>query len=149
MAERNGYGGGSMLERSPGVWRFWVMGTDAAVRIDRTYRGSKTARAELSKLATAAKAGPESGPSATFGELRDAWLDMVEPARRPRTMAEHRREVETGIRPRLGQAKLRKLTAPDLDAAYRAWRAEGLSESSIRRHHAVISAALNQGVKWG
>jgi len=153
MAERNGYGGGSMLERSPGVWRLRVMGTDAAgrpTRIDRTFRGSKTvARAELSRLATAAKAGTESGPSATFSELLDAWLDMVEPARRPRTMAEHRREVETRIRPRLGQAKLSKLTAHDLDTAYRTWRSEGLSDSSIRRHHAVISAALTQGVKWG
>lgn len=44
---------------------------------------------------------------------------------------------------------LRKLKASDLDAFYDGLSQRGLSATSVRRYHAVCSAALNQGVKWG
>ena len=49
----------------------------------------------------------------------------------------------------LGAKDLRKLNASDLDAFYDRLNRRGLSATSVRRYHAVCSAALNQGVKWG
>jgi len=49
----------------------------------------------------------------------------------------------------LGTKDLQKLKASDLDAFYDRLSRRGLSATSVRRYHAVCSAALNQGVKWG
>ena len=49
----------------------------------------------------------------------------------------------------LGSKPLQRLTGADLDAFYDRLSQRGLSATSIRRYHAVCSAALNQGIKWG
>jgi integrase len=49
---------------------------------------------------------------------------------------------------RLGRTKVRKLRGADLDAFYAHLRARGLSASTVRRYHAVLSAALHQAVRW-
>ena len=45
--------------------------------------------------------------------------------------------------------QLARLTAKNLDALYGAMKEDGKSAKTIRNHHAVISAALHQGVRWG
>jgi integrase len=57
--------------------------------------------------------------------------------------------VERTIRPSLGKVTLTRLTAKNLDALYGAMKEAGKSPKTIRNHHAVISAALHQGVRWG
>jgi hypothetical protein len=49
----------------------------------------------------------------------------------------------------LGAKDLRQLKASDLDAFYDRLSQRDLSATSVRRCHAVCSAALNQGVMWG
>ena len=44
---------------------------------------------------------------------------------------------------------LRKLRGRDLDGFYGRLRRRGLSSTSFRRYHAVLSASLNQAVRWG
>jgi hypothetical protein len=66
-----------------------------------------------------------------------------------KTLDEARREIENRIRHRLGRIPVAKLTPKHLDDAHAAWSKEGLGDSSVRRHAAVIRAALSQGVKWG
>ena len=57
--------------------------------------------------------------------------------------------MATTIAKDLGAKDLRKLKASDLDAFYDRLSRRGLSATSVRRYHAVCSAALNQSVKWG
>ena len=42
-----------------------------------------------------------------------------------------------------------KLGPDTLDAWYRTWLEEGLSPNTVHHLHAILSAALNQAVKWG
>jgi integrase len=49
----------------------------------------------------------------------------------------------------LGAVPLRDLTAQHLDAYYTQRRRSGLSGTSVRGHHAVLSAALTQARRWG
>ena len=44
---------------------------------------------------------------------------------------------------------LQKLNGSDLDAFCDRLGRRGLSATSVRRYHAVCSATLNQGVRWG
>jgi len=62
---------------------------------------------------------------------------------------EYRRKIDHRIRPVLGNVRLNKLRADRLDATYRRWLDDGLSASTVHHLHAIVSAALNQAVKWG
>lgn len=67
----------------------------------------------------------------------------------PTTLRNYRAQIGRTIRPSLGKVTLTRLTAKNLDALYGAMRDAGKSPKTIRNHHAVISAALHQGVRWG
>jgi integrase len=137
-----------MTERAPGVWRLRVRNEYG--QIEKTFRGSKTAAAkELASLAGHARQARPKRGARTVGQLLDEWLEHISAlGRAPKTLDEARREIENRIRPRLGAIRLGDLTAKDLDEAYRVWRQE-VSASTVHRHAMVISAALNQAVKWG
>ena len=66
--------------------------------------------------------------------------------------------IQAHLRPALGSVELRKLTAYDLDAYYSSkaraggnarQKSAGLGPNTIRQHHALLSSALTQAVKWG
>jgi integrase len=83
-----------------------------------------------------------------LGELLDAWLAHNERRLRPKTLDQYVRYIEHRIRPVLGEVFLDRLTTPMLDRAYAEWEKE-LHPTSVRHLHATISAALNQGIRWG
>jgi integrase len=151
-----GYGGGSIRERAPGVWslRVRVDGKQFEHTVGSSAKPAteKTARRALLELTAQLRgqASASTDTGRTFGQLLDEWLSHLSSrGRSPKTIHEHCREVDTRIRPRLGGIRLDQLTAKHLDDAYQEWQAQGLSESSVHRHAAIISAALNQAVKWG
>ena len=81
-------------------------------------------------------AGPLRSPRAGFGDPHEA-----------------RRSAEAAIFPALGDVPLRDLTARHLGDLYRMLatdegRARPLQATSIRRQHAVLSAALGQAIRW-
>ncbi|MHB8219380.1 MAG: tyrosine-type recombinase/integrase [Acidimicrobiales bacterium] len=89
-----------------------------------------------------------------MGTLLVEWLAHA-PARgrAPKTIHEARRIVDRVLRPELGHIALSALTPRDLDELYRKLasgegRTRPLSQASIRRYHAVLSAALGQAVRW-
>ena len=87
---------------------------------------------------------------ATFGQLLDQWLEECDRLElSPTTLRNYRAQVEHTIRPALGKVQLNRLTSKNLDALYGAMKENGKSAKTIRNHHAVISAALHQGVRWG
>jgi integrase len=93
--------------------------------------------------------GKYTGTTATVGQLLDRWLEVSESSQRPRTVYENRRKIEARIRPTLGDIKLSKLGAEQLDQAYRKWQQAGLSPATVHKYHSILSAACRQAVKWG
>ena len=111
--------------------------------------GRRDAQREAARLVNEASQGRIPLTNETFGGLLDRWLDHIEArGRAPKTLVENRR-MAAAIAKDLGAKDLRKLKASDLDAFYDRLSRRGLSATSVRRYHAVCSAALNQGVKWG
>lgn len=150
MAERRGYGGGSMRERAPGVWSLRVM-NGSGKQVERTFKGTEPkARKALAAFLTEQRSVvPEPDPTVrTVSTLLDAWLEHIEPTRAPKTVHEYRRKIETRVRPALGSIPLDQLGADVLDRQYRTWGKE-LAPSTVHHLHAILSAAFNTGVRWG
>ncbi len=93
--------------------------------------------------------------TATVRSLVEEWLRHSEArGRAPRTLHDAHRSAETVIYPEFGDVPIADLTPRHLDEWYRKLatgegRDRPLKPASIRRHHAVLSAALSQAVRWG
>lgn len=137
-----------------GKWKLRVYaGRDSRNRpsyLSRNFTGSRRqAESALSKLvADVERRQATTNHGGSVGDLLTRWLDDIEPTRSPGTMREHRRSVERNILPAIGSVRLDRLTARHLDDLYRSLLARGLSLGSVRRHHAILSAALRRAVKW-
>jgi integrase len=146
-------GRGTMVERSPGVWRLRVYtgrdSKDRPIQVSRTFRGGRrAAETELARFVTEV-ADPSSSVSSgvTVGELLDRWLEFVTPLREPGTIRGYASHIKRA-KETLGHLKASKLTAQHLDRAYSTWMADGLSPITVHHIHAVIRAALRQAVRW-
>ena len=84
----------------------------------------------------------------TVGNLLDQWLDFIDASRSPTTMRKYRDLADRVVIPELGKVKLRALTARQLDKLYGDLTAKGNKATTVRRVHALISAALHQAEKW-
>jgi integrase len=145
---------GIIEARGPGHWRVRVYAGREAGRthwVSRTIAGTKrTAQKELAKLVTEVEAGTVAKRHlGSVADLLDRWLEDIGPTRSPGTMKEHHRSVDKDIKPALGDIGLHRLTGRDLDRFYAQLLARGLSKATVRRRHAVLSAALKRAVKWG
>ncbi len=152
---------GTKTEVAPGVWRLRVyVGRNAngsPIQRSKTIRaperklgaGTRLADRELAKMIADAGQGNAATGAETVGQLLSRFLEHGESlGRSPTTLREHRRTIETTLRPELGRIKLAKLTAADLDRLYAKLTARGLKATSVHRIHAVISAALHQAERW-
>ena len=81
--------------------------------------------------------------------MLDLFLEHSESiGRAATTLREYRRIVEKILRPELGKIKLKALDACHLDTLYAKLSKRGLKATSVRRVHALMSAALAQADKW-
>jgi integrase len=147
---------GSKRKLKEGVWELRVdLGIDPITgkrkQLSRTFRGpARAADQALRDLVDQQAPSRSDGVGATFGQLLDQWLEECQRLElSPTTLRNYRAQVEHTIRPALGKVQLNRLTAKNLDALYGAMKEDGKSAKTIRNHHAVISAALHQGVRWG
>ena len=147
---------GSKRKIRTGVWELRVsLGKDPATgkyrQLSRTFHGpARAADDALRDLVDKYGDGSEDGIGATFGHLLDKWLEESERLDlSPTTLRTYRAQVERTIRPRLGKVKLTQLTTKNLDDLYGQMKDEGRSPKTIRNHHAIISSALHQAVRWG
>jgi integrase len=137
-----------------GKWKLRVYaGRDTRNRptyLSRNLTGTRRqAESALSKLvADVERRQVTTNHGGSVGDLLACWLADIEPTRSLCTMREHRRSIERNILPVIGSLRLDRLTARHLDDLYRSMLARGLSPSSVRRHHAILSAALRRAVKW-
>lgn len=145
---------GTKEERSPGVWRLRVfIGTDPVTgnprQASRTFRGTKKqADAALAEFVRDLGRGELGTDRSTVAEFLDRWLDHIAGSRSPTTVRGYRDKIKR-IDEKLGAVRLSKLTAQHLDRAYKEWLDEGLHPTTVHHLHGVLSAALNQAVKWG
>lgn len=147
---------GSKRQRRPGVWEVRVfIGSDprtgAPKQISKTvYGGARDADAALREMIDSLGPAEAEARSATFSQLIDRFLEECERVElSPTTLRNYRSEIEKTIRPGLGGVALHRLTARHLDELYGRMKLDGRSPKTIRNHHAVISAALHQAVRWG
>lgn len=150
-----GFVRGSKREIRKGVWELRVsLGNDPVTgklrQLSKTFHGgSRAADAALRDLVDE-QAPRTDGTGATFGQLLDQWLEECERLDlSPTTLRTYRAEIKKTIRPRLGKVPLTSLSAKHLDDLYGVMKATGKSTKTIRNHHAIISAALHQAVRWG
>lgn len=146
---------GSKRKLRPGVWELRVsLGKDPATgkyrQISKTFHGpARAADDALRDLVDKYGDAQEDGFRATFSQLLDRWLDECERMDlSPTTLRTYRAQVKQTIRPRLGKVVLTRLTPKHLDDLYGQMKEEGRSPKTIRNHHAIISSALHQAVRW-
>jgi len=147
---------GTKRKRKDGVWELRVyVGRDPETghprQVSRTFHGgSRAADDALRDLVEKFGEGRADGLGATFGQLLDKWLEESERLDlSPTTLRTYRAQIEQTIRPALGKVELSRLTAKQLDDLYGAMKERGASPKTIRNHHAIISSALHQAVRWG
>jgi integrase len=136
------------------VWRLRVFtGTDPLTgnprQATRTFHGTKRqADSALAEFVRDVTRGTLTTDASTVEDYLERWLDHVAVSKSPTTVRGYRGKIKR-IDSKLGQIQLSKLTAQHLDRAYRQWLDEGLHPTSVHHLHGVLSAALNQAVKWG
>ena len=147
---------GTKRKRREGVWEVRVyVGRDPVTgkpkQISKTvHGGARAADAALRDLIENQTPSRMDGLGATVNQLLDRWLEECERMDlSPTTMRTYRSQIERTIRPRLGKVPLTQFTPKHLDDLYGAMKANGKSAKTIRNHHAILSAALHQGVRWG
>lgn len=147
---------GTKRKRREGVWEVRVyLGRDPVTgqpkQLSRTVHGGAREADDVLRELIAKHSGASSdGLGVTFGQLLDRWLDECERLdRSPTTLRTYRAQIELTIRPALGKVKLNKLSARQLDELYGEMKEKGKSAKTIRNHHAIISSALHQAVRWG
>ncbi len=160
--KRRPHGTGSIQDLGSGKFRLRLFaGTDPVTghprQISRVVRAKNRSVAQslLEDLRSEAGSEPEYGPGATVATALDEWVKHSEArGRSPRTLQEARRSIHTILAPEFGDVPLRDLTPRHLDELYRKLstgegRERALSPATVRRYHAVISAALSQAMRWG
>ncbi|MGH3850385.1 MAG: site-specific integrase, partial [Pseudonocardiaceae bacterium] len=115
--------------------------------VEGNKRAAQRAAAELVAEVDRGKAQPGRG---TVSDLLALWMTHIEvQGRAPSTLVRYRSAINANIVPALGHVRVSKLTATQLDAFYAALLKRGLHPLSVRKCHAILSAALHQGVRWG
>jgi len=145
---------GTIEARADGQWRIraYAGRENGKVRwVSRTVHGGKrAAQTELAKLVAEVESGHAvASHPVTLGELVERWLSDITPHRTLHTMKEYRRIAEANVKPALGKIPVNRLTARQIDGFYSSLTGRGLSPASVRRHHALLHAALGRAVKWG
>lgn len=118
------------------------------------FRTRKDAQAALTRVLHQLENGGFVEPhKVTVGEFLEQWLTQRETKLAPTTYATYRHVVHSHLVPGLGSRLLLRLTALHVQDYYTAKRRAGirggaLAEKTVRRHHAILTAALKQAVKW-
>jgi integrase len=113
-----------------------------------TKREAETKRAELiHQLDTGTFIMPG---KTTLAEYLQQWLmDYAKPKLCPRSYDRYADIIRQHINPKLGKTPLTQLKPAQLQNLYSEWLSNGLSNRTVKYHHAVIHNALRCALKWG
>ena len=158
MAARRTYGTGSLVERpaGSGKWMFrYIEGQDPVtgkiLRRSITIEAkSKTAAQLITRKMLAELDTKSVETTRTINYLLTEWMRFQSSrGRSPTTLNGYQSLIDHHLSPAIGLIKINDLTAHHLDSLYIKCSKEGRGPRTVRNIHRVISAALNQGVKWG
>jgi len=139
--------GGGRYKLRLGVGRDPVTGKQRYLSKNVTAKNITEARKMLKALSV--EVAPEVGTTGiTVSRLLDEWMTHItQLGRAPKTLADNRRVIAVSLGPTLGHVLLKDLTPRQIDH----WLAStaDLKPATRRRYFAILSAALNQAVKWG
>jgi integrase len=146
---------GQIINRKDNTWVVRIFaGRDANGKrkyINKTIRGTKKdAQTFLNAKLREQDLGINIEASTlTLNELLDRWLESaVRPRVSPRTADGYASSLDRYIRKPLGQKRLESLQAMDIQKAYAAIQARGLSATVVRNTHSALRNALKQAVRW-
>ena len=144
MAKR-GQNEGSITKRKDGRWAAYMTLPGTAGK--RKYFYGKTRAAVQERLTEALRNSqlglPVMNDKITFGQYLDRWLeDSVKPGVRPRTYIRYSGDVRNHLKPALGNIKLSKLSAPDIQSMLNGKLKSGLSPRTVRHLYATTRRAL-------
>jgi integrase len=139
-----------------GRWRVRVfVGTDPVTgrprQVERTVTAKTKAEAtrQLDDLRAEVRQAPQAGSNATVRHVVEEFIrHSGARGRAPRTIHSAERSLDLVIGPAIGDIPVGDLTPFHIDGLYRGQIDAGRSPATVRRHHAVLSAALSQAVRW-
>lgn len=146
---------GSLREQRTGYWQLRAYAGTDPVTGKRRYvtRGFKGGRREaeraLRALAVEVDEGRHRSTEGTVAYLLERWWEHASPGWSPTHRAQVGLVIRRRLVPALGDVRLSRLGASDLDALYRRMLDEGYAPGTIRKTHNAMNRALRQAVRWG
>jgi integrase len=157
MSKRNAHGGGTIRQRSTGLWeaRYSVRDELTGKQVQKSLYGKSQAEArkKLNAVTNEIDNGVYTEPSRlTVGGWSDIWLaEYVRGSVKPNTFTKYENTCRVHIKPALGGVMLNKLSAHTIQAFYNKLR-EGqkpLSSKSVKDTHGILHSLLKQAQKLG
>ena len=158
MTTRREQGSGSLQERpkDSGKWRLrFDLGLDPVTGKRRwksvtfNAKGVTAARKIAAKIVAEVEI-TEPGTGATCRVMFEAWMKFLEDrGRAVTTLHGYRGLLDRRILQAFGEVPIDKLGPHHLDKLYSEMLKDGLSPSTAKAAHRIISASFNQAVKWG
>ncbi len=155
--KKNAAGAGTIRRRSDGRWegRYTVgfdMKTGKQKQKSVYGKSQKEVREALTQITSELDTGSFIAPTAeTLGQWLETWLTVyAQHTVKPYTFDNYMRNVNTHIKPALGQIKLSKLSAPQIQQFYNYLLVEKkLSAKSVKNIHGILHRSLQQAYKVG
>lgn len=149
-------GEGAVYLRGDGIWTAQLdLGWRDGKRRRKTIYG-KTQAAVIRKLNAAKRDLADHGDIPTAGmtvqRWMTKWLDEVVPGHKhmkPSTLKDYRNKVSRYIVPSIGRTRLDKLTPAHVRTVHRHVTDQGLSTTTARQAHRVLSVALTDAMREG
>lgn len=153
MGTKRANGEGTIYQLPNGRWRVLLPYAKANGSMGRVSRKVKTradARAVLDKLRGEVAAGVKMDTEQqTTGEFLLHWLEVeVQPNRAENTHKSYQNAVTKHLNPRIGNIKLKKLTASMISAALARMLTEKVGSRTRQNCYIVLHAALAKAVEW-
>jgi integrase len=146
VAKRRGNGEGSVYRRGDGR----VVGEYVDANGKRRYVSGKSkteVKAKLRKLlADRDKGIAYDSENLTVSGYLDRWLDAIKGTVRDRTWERHEQVVRLHLGPTIGNVRLDRLNALQVQSVYGRKLEAGLSPRSVEIIHATLHKALKQAV---
>ncbi|GCE23280.1 tyrosine-type recombinase/integrase [Dictyobacter kobayashii] len=147
---KNDYGDGTIYERQDG--RFVAsLRLVTGKRIERYAKTRKDAKEKLKQLIRENEQGSlVTERNQKVGEYLNDWLKMRRDslAIKTTTYVSYSSYMHRNVIPVLGNIPLQQLTGTQIQRLYTALRNDGISPNTIHLIHTILSAALNDAVRW-
>ena len=153
MARRDG----QIIARGERKWLVrWHLGQDPSTgkykyKSETVHGTKKDAQRKLNSVLRSRDLGTYVEPSRiSLNHYLDKWLGTAaKPGVRTRTYEDYRWVLDKYVRPAIGECRLDRLRALDVQDVLSKMGDKGLSPRTIRMAHRILSMALKQAVRWG